>query len=84
MVCAFPIHLFVMARMTVAMDQMNKTVEVKNVSCVTPFLLCSCCIFLKVQVPCVSMWPPPCTDELLRSSATVGNLGEMGEPDIFT
>ena len=29
---------------------------------------------------------PPCTDadDLLRLSATVGNLGERGEPDILT
>ena len=41
---------------------------------------------LKVQVPGVSMRPPPCTDadDLLRCSATVGNLGERGEPDILT
>ena len=31
------------------------------------------------------MRPPPCTDadDLLRCSATVVNLGERGEPDIF-
>ena len=31
------------------------------------------------------MRPPLCTDadDLLRCSATVGNLGEMGEPDIL-
>ena len=31
------------------------------------------------------MRPPPCTDadDLLRCSATVGYLGEMGEPDIL-
>ena len=44
---------------------------------------------MKVQVPGVSMLPPPCTDadDLLRCSATVGNLGkraERGEPDIVT
>ena len=43
---------------------------------------------LKGQVPSVSMRPPTkvCTDanDLLRCSATVGNLGEMGEPDILT
>ena len=36
---------------------------------------------LKAQVPDVSMRPPPlCTDadDLLRCSATVGNLGERG------
>ena len=33
---------------------------------------------LKAQVPGVSMGTPPCTDgdDLLRCSATVGNLGE--------
>ena len=32
------------------------------------------------------MRPPPCTDadDLLRCSATVGNLEERGEPDILT
>ena len=41
---------------------------------------------LKVQVPGVSMRPPPCTDagDLLRCSATLGNLGVRGEPDILT
>ena len=41
---------------------------------------------LKAIVPGVSMRPPLCTDayDLLRCSATVGNLGERGEPDIFT
>ena len=41
---------------------------------------------LKAQVPGVSMRPPLCTDadDLLRCSATVGNLGERGEPDILT
>ena len=41
---------------------------------------------LKTQVPGVSMRPPLCTDadDLLRSSATVENLGERGEPDILT
>ena len=41
---------------------------------------------LKAQVPDVSMCPPLCTDadDLLRCCATVGNLGESGEPDILT
>ena len=41
---------------------------------------------LKAQVPDVSMRPPLCTDadDLLRCSATVENLGAMGEPDILT
>ena len=41
---------------------------------------------LKAQVPGVSMRAPLCTyaDDLLRCSATVGNLGERGEPDILT
>ena len=41
---------------------------------------------LKAQVPGVSMRPPLFTDadDLLRCSATVGNLGERGEPDILT
>ena len=41
---------------------------------------------LKAQVPGVSMRPPLCTDahDLLCCSATVGNLGERGEPDILT
>ena len=41
---------------------------------------------LKAQVPGVSLRPTPCTDadDLLRCSATVGNLGERGEPDILT
>ena len=42
---------------------------------------------MKAQVPGVSMPPPPlCTDadDLLRCSATVGNLGERGKPDILT
>ena len=45
----------------------------------------SVCV-LKAQVPGVSMRPPPCTDadDLLSCSATVGNLGERGEPDIIT
>ena len=32
------------------------------------------------------MRPPQCTgaDDLLRCSATAGNLGERGEPDILT
>ena len=34
---------------------------------------------MKAQVPDVSMRPPPCTDadDLLRFSATVGNLGDI-------
>ena len=41
---------------------------------------------LKAQVSGVSMRPPLCTDadDLLRCSATVGNLGERREPDILT
>ena len=41
---------------------------------------------LKAQVPGVSMRPLPRTyaDDLLRCSATVGNLGERGEPGILT
>ena len=41
---------------------------------------------LKAQVSGVSMRPPLCADadDLLRCSATVGNLGERGEPDILT
>ena len=41
---------------------------------------------LKAQVPGVSMRPALCTDayDLLRCSATVGNLGERREPDILT
>ena len=41
---------------------------------------------LKAPVPGVSMRPPPCADadDLLSCSVTVGNLGERGEPDIFT
>ena len=41
---------------------------------------------LKAQVPGVSMRPLQCTDadDLLRCSATGGNLGERGEPDILT
>ena len=37
---------------------------------------------LKAQVPDVSMHPSPCTDvdDLIRCSATVGNLGERGHP----
>ena len=43
-------------------------------------------VILKAQVPGVSMHPPLCTDadDLLHCSATVGNLGERGEPDIIT
>ena len=41
---------------------------------------------ISLLVPCVSMRPPLCTDadDLLRCSATVGNLGERGEPVILT
>ena len=41
---------------------------------------------MKAQVPHISMRPPPCTDadDLLRCSATVGNLGEREEPAILT
>ena len=43
-------------------------------------------VILKAQVPGVSMRIPPCTDadDLLHCSATVGNLGERGEPDTLT
>ena len=38
---------------------------------------------LKAQITGVSMRPPLCTDgdDLLRCSATVGNVGERGEPE---
>ena len=41
---------------------------------------------MKAQVPGVSMRPTLCADadDLLRRSATVGKLGERGEPDILT
>ena len=71
----------------------NHLAYIIHVACVAVPTMLQChsytrereCI-LKAQVPGVSMRPPLCTDadDLLCCSATVGNLGERGEPDILT